>query len=495
MSTKLYQIEAIRQLESLTFSGRFDTEFGLMSKAGRAAFDVLIKHWPNAKSLLIVAGSGNNAGDGFILGRHAQLAGLNVTITTLSPTSSYKGPAREAVDACLASDITIQEYDGRLDSDADVIVDALLGIGIHGEVSDLYKTVIEQVKALQKPVFAIDVPSGLDADTGRAMGLAVEADLTVTFLALKQGLFTDTGPAHCGTVMLETLELPPSLFENVTPSAELMKWETLRLQLPKRHRDAHKGCYGHVLIIGGDYGMGGAVRMAAEGACRVGSGLVSVATRPEHVSVINSNRPEIMCHQVASADELEPLLEKATVVVIGPGLGKTEWAEALLECVLRYEHPKLLDADALNLLAQKPKHSDRWILTPHPGEASRLLDTTAKAIQDNRFAAAMALQEKYGGTIVLKGSGTIVRSEKMFPSVCPAGNPGMASGGMGDVLSGVIGGFIAQKLSLNDAAELGVMVHAMAADMAAQKEGERGLLATDLMQYIRHLVNPDEFPL
>jgi len=324
------------------------------------------------------------------------------------------------------------------------------------------------------------------------MSVAVKADLTVTFIAVKQGLLTHKGPAHCGTLVADSLQIPDRLFSEVSATAKVMEWKDMQARLPKRDRDAHKGRYGHVLIIGGDYGMGGAVRMAAEGACRVGSGLVSVATRPEHVPVVCTNRPEIMCHQVATAKDLEKLLQKATVVIIGPGLGKTEWAEMLLECVLAYDHPKLLDADALNLLSKIPSHSDQWVLTPHPGEASRLLACSTKAIQADRFAAIDSLQEKFGGVVVLKGAGTLIKAGKGLLKICNSGNPGMASGGMGDVLSGVIGGFMAQQLPLQLATEMGVMTHAMAADMAAKEGGERGLLATDLMQHLRFLVNPSE---
>ncbi|MCB1828182.1 MAG: NAD(P)H-hydrate dehydratase [Coxiellaceae bacterium] len=275
-------------------------------------------------------------------------------------------------------------------------------------------------------------------------------------------------------------------------SHRTLDWEALQRSLPKRDRDAHKGRFGHVLIIGGDYGMGGAVRMAAEAACRAGAGLVSVATRPEHVCVVSTDRPEIMCHQVQKSEDLTPLIEKATVIVIGPGLGKTDWAKMLLEKVLNASQPKLLDADALNLLSNQPKRSNQWVLTPHVGEAARLLDINVNDVQEDRDNTAKHLQEKYGGIIVLKGAGTIVQGPEGESAICTAGNPGMASGGMGDVLSGVIGGLLAQGLPLLKAAELGVLVHAMAADKAAEVGGERGLLATDLMNYIRLLVNPEE---
>ena len=278
----------------------------------------------------------------------------------------------------------------------------------------------------------------------------------------------------------------------MTTSHHILDWEIMRSLLPCRARDADKSKFGHVLVIGGDYGMGGAVRMAAEAAMRVGAGLVSVATRPEHVPVVISSRPEIMCHQVRTPEELSTLLSKATVLVIGPGLGKTDWAKMLLDTVLAEQHPKLLDADALNLLSEYPTRSDDWVLTPHPGEASRLLDTSVANIQENRLDSAKKIQKKYGGTTVLKGVNSIIYSGNSTPQICPAGNPGMASGGMGDVLSGVIGGLMAQGLAIEKAAALGVLVHSIAADRAAKQGGERGLLASDLMMHIRHIVNPED---
>jgi ADP-dependent NAD(P)H-hydrate dehydratase / NAD(P)H-hydrate epimerase len=262
--------------------------------------------------------------------------------------------------------------------------------------------------------------------------------------------------------------------------------------LPKRRRDTHKGDFGHVLVIGGDYGMGGAVRMAAEAAMRVGAGLVTVATRPEHLNVVTGARPEIMCSQVADANDLTPLLERSTIVVIGPGLGLSDWAQSLLAAVEQSALPVVVDADALNLLAQNPTSSDRWILTPHPGEAARLLDQTTEQVQADRYYAVSQLQQRYGGVAVLKGAGTLVQAADTITALCSAGNPGMASGGMGDVLSGVLGGLLAQKHSLLEAAEIGVMVHSMAADHAAEQGGERGLLATDVLQQLRLLVNPDD---
>lgn len=260
--------------------------------------------------------------------------------------------------------------------------------------------------------------------------------------------------------------------------------------LQPRARDANKGQFGHVLVVGGDYGFSGASRMAGEAALRVGAGLVSIATRPEHALVLNIARPELMCHGISSSQDLEPLIARANVIVVGPGMGRSPWAQKLLYTVLKSEkNVVVVDADGLNLLAEKPVKKSNWILTPHPGEAARLLKKTAQEIQQDRIKAITELQQKYGGVAVLKGAGTLVLGPDSGLFICKAGNPGMASGGTGDILSGVIGGLLAQGLSLIDAAKLGVLVHAMAGDLAAKEKGERGMIAMDLIPFLRQLVN------
>lgn len=261
--------------------------------------------------------------------------------------------------------------------------------------------------------------------------------------------------------------------------------------LKPRARDWHKGLSGHVLVVGGDYGFSGAPRMAAEAALRVGAGLASVATHPENALVMNVNRPEIMCHGVSSREDLLPLIQKATMIVLGPGLGQSAWSENMWQCVCDSDLPLVIDADGLNLLAKKNKSNSNWVLTPHPGEASRLLSVTAQQIQQDRLTAALEISKRYGGVCVLKGAGTLVAAPNSSPAICNKGNPGMASGGTGDVLSGVIGGLIAQGIPLGDAARLGVYIHAAAGDLAA-KQGERGMLAMDLMPYLRQLSNLEE---
>ncbi len=274
----------------------------------------------------------------------------------------------------------------------------------------------------------------------------------------------------------------------MTLSATPLTDDMLRAWLPPRARASHKGDYGHVLVVGGDHGMAGAVRLAGEAAARTGSGLVSIATRAAHAAVIAAACPELLCHGVECARDLRVLLQRASVVAIGPGLGQSAWAHDMLAAVLQMRLPRVVDADALNLLAQEPMQCDHWVLTPHPGEAARLLDMTTKQVQADRLQAAQALQQRYGGVCVLKGAGTLVCTSESV-AICEAGNPGMASAGMGDVLTGVIAGLLAQGLSLVDAACAGVYIHAKAGDRAAQ-EGERGLLASDVMPHLRKLVNP-----
>jgi NAD(P)H-hydrate epimerase len=384
---------------------------------------------------------------------------------------------------------------------SEVIVDGLLGTGLAGEVNADFARVILGMNQSGAGILALDIPSGLHADTGMALGACVHADVTVTFIGLKQGLFTGQGPHYCGEVVYNDLRLPPQVLMKIPPQAGLLSVAALAHHLAPRTRSAHKGYYGHVLVIGGDRGMAGAVRLAGEAALRVGAGLVSVASRAEHAVAISQARPELMCHGVESAGELRPLLANATVLAIGPGLGQGEWARALFSAALECGKPMVVDADALNLLAADPLRRDDWVLTPHPGEAGRLLGTGSQQVQADRFAAARELQRRYGGMLVLKGAGSLVCNQDQSIGVCSSGNPGMASGGMGDVLTGVIAGLMAQLGRANTrercsmlAARLGTCLHAQAGDAAAREAGERGLLASDLMPWLQAIANPSTKP-
>ncbi len=490
-SVPLYTASQVREFDRIAIEEQGIAGYTLMSRAGAALFDALRSRWPDARRVLVLCGAGNNAGDGYVVARLLLEADLDVRVLWLSDPGGLRGDARTAADACSDRGCDISPFTGVLPEDVDLVVDALLGTGLRRDLEGRWRQAVEAVNGLSKPVLAVDIPSGLHADTGAVKGAAIEADATVTFIGRKRGLYTAAGVHHCGTVLFDDLDVPAAVMRSVTAAGELMLQPPLgRLRQPRR-RDAHKGDCGHVLVIGGESGMAGAARLAAEAAARAGSGLVSVATRSVHAAQISAARPELMCHGVDEVSRLAPLLARATAVVVGPGLGQGRWAQALLARTLETELPLVVDADALNLLARDPARRGNWIITPHPGEAARLLSTTSAGVQGDRFAAAGKLAQRYAAVTVLKGAGTLVADSGggAPPRVCSGGNPGMASGGMGDVLSGLIGALVAQGLDLFDAASAGVCLHATAADDAAADGGERGLLAGDLMDGIRRQLN------
>lgn len=487
LPVNLYRAAQVREFDRIAIEEYGIPGAALMERAGRAAFEVLRAHWPQARRIVVVCGTGNNGGDGFVVARLAKQAGLEVCVLQVGEEGALRGDARAAYQALRAADVEVTPFSAAWLKDAELIVDALFGIGLGREVTGAWRAAIEAINNAHKHVLALDIPSGLDADTGAVMGAAVRASVTISYLALKQGLFTGAAPNHSGKVVFDDLNVPQEIVQHTAPSAVRLAPDNLpRLKL--RARDSHKGDYGRVLVIGGDHGMAGAARLAGEAAARTGAGLVYIATRAAHAPCISSQRPELLCYGVENAEQLQPLLGKADVIVIGPGLGLSPWAVELFNAVLRISLPLVVDADALNLLAQRPRTRANWVLTPHPGEAGRLLNCANNAIQRDRYHAARQLCPQYGGVVVLKGAGTLIAAEDAPVGVCTAGNPGMASAGMGDVLTGVIAGLVAQGMTLADAARLGVHLHAQAADEAA-RHGERGLLASDLFTPLRALVN------
>jgi ADP-dependent NAD(P)H-hydrate dehydratase / NAD(P)H-hydrate epimerase len=484
----LYTAAQVRELERRAVEDAGIPGATLMQRAGEAAWQQLKLQWPAAEHLLILCGTGNNAGDGYVLAQHALREELKVTVITLGDRLRLPQAAATARGDFLKAGGSERGFEGRLPA-ADVIVDALLGIGLDRALGGEWLKLVKEVNACQMPVLSIDIPSGLNADTGIEMGAAIRADLTITYIALKAGLFTGSGPECSGLLRFENLEAPSKLYGSLVPRARRLRSAAMReTALPRRRRDAHKGDYGKLLIVGGDHGMGGAVRLAAEAALRSGAGLVTVATQGAHVSGFLSGLPEAMVRGIESADDLKSLLEKATVVAVGPGLGRGNWGRALLKCVMAFDMPLVVDADALNLLAEAPHKHGRWILTPHPGEAGRLLGTDTATVQRDRYACVERIAERFDAVTVLKGAGSLIAAHGEATAVCTAGNPGMAAPGMGDVLTGVIAALVAQGLSLPEAARQGVYLHAAAGDLAA-RQGERGLMAGDLMDPLHHLVN------
>jgi NAD(P)H-hydrate epimerase len=485
----LYSTAQVRALDAHAINELGIPGYTLMKRAGEAALRYLRTRWPMAHRIVIVCGSGNNGGDGYVLARFAQAAGLTVTALAAASPEQLRGDARQAYQDFHASEGDVKPFAAEHLGAGEVIVDALLGTGLKGTVREDQAKVIRAVNAAATPVFALDVPSGLDSDAGTAAGEAVRADATVTFVGLKTGLYVGDGPEYAGTVFFDDLELSDAPQLGLSPRLTRIIEAEIHAALPRRPRAANKGDFGRVLIVGSGSGFPGAARLAGEASLRVGAGLVTVAVAPENVVAIAAGRPELICLGVKEEGVLKDALSHANVVAVGPGLGRTPWARAALHAVLASGKPLVVDADALNLLAEggaTPRED--WILTPHPGEAGRLLGENAHEVQHDRLAALDALLDRYHGTVVLKGAGTLVGALGRTPGLCERGNPGMATAGTGDVLTGTIAGILAQCADPWAAARAGVLVHAMAGDAAA-RGGERGVLATDLLRELPHCVN------
>ena len=489
----LYRAAEVRELDRVAIEELGIPGFTLMSRAARATFRVMLSRLSCPEALTVYCGTGNNGGDGYVIATLAHQRGVPVRVVQLGDVERIRGDALTARERAIEAEVLIEEFAQAAPPVEGVIVDALLGTGLSGEVRGDYAAAIAAINRSGCPVVAVDTPSGLCADTGKVLGVAVVADCTVSYIGMKQGLLTGAAPEFVGQLYFSDLMVPPQAYWRVAPSAQRVDLKALRHWLAPRAATAHKGHFGHVMVVGGDLGMAGAAMMSSQAAGRVGAGLVSCATRPEHIAALLAHSPEVMAHGVVSGQEVEPLLERASVLVVGPGLGRQSWGEQLLQKACQLSLPMVLDADALNLLSEgrvvTEAQRSHWILTPHPGEAARLLGCSTAEINADRFAAATALQQRYGGVVILKGCGTVIASDAGV-RVSGYGNPGMASGGMGDVLSGILGGLLAQGIPAAAAAALGVALHGRAADLAASS-GQRGLLATDLIPYLRPLVNPE----
>ncbi len=488
LPVSLYSPSQVRELDRRAIQDHGVPGYTLMTRAGEFTYRAIRERW-GSRPLVVVCGAGNNAGDGYVIARLALEAGCPARVVYLVEPDNLKGDAARAVADYAEAGGQWEAFNGKLSGGEVATVDALLGTGLDRPVSGRFADAVAAINAGSGPVLAVDVPSGLNADTGAVMGTAVRADVTATFVGMKCGLLTGKGPEFCGAVLYDSLGVPPEVFDGMEAKATRLTANDAIRALAPRPRDAHKGISGHVLIVGGGPGMPGAARLAGDAALRSGAGLVSVATRPEHVAAVAAGRPELMCRGVDDGPALAPLLERATVVAVGPGLGQTPWAKDLLKTVLASALPVVLDADALNLLAGSPTDRGNWILTPHPGEAARLLGQDTASIQENRFGAVKELAARYAAVAVLKGAGSLVCDTYGHISLCDAGNPGMAVAGMGDVLTGVIAGLLAQTHDPETSARVGVLLHAMAGDDAS-RIGERGMMASDLLPWIRRHANP-----
>ena len=487
-SSSLYTAAQVRELDRLAIEVAGIPGYTLMSRAGAACWEALRARWPHARSLLVLCGAGNNGGDGFVVARLALAANWPVQVLQLGESGRLQGDALTAQADFVAAGGQVSPFTAAASLDADIIVDAMLGTGVDRPLAGDWALAVERVNQSGLPVLAVDLPTGLQADTGAVSGATVHADMTVTFIGRKAGLYTGVGPDYAGATKFADLDVPEAVYQQVPPAAQLARQVALGPLAGLRVRTAHKGQHGRVLVIGGGEGMAGAARLAGEAALRSGAGLVSLATHPDHAAFVGAACPELICHAVVTAAELRRLIQSASVLLVGPGLGRSSWAQTLLAAVLEASQPLVIDADALNLLASAPARRVHQVLTPHPGEAARLLHQDTAIIQRDRFAAAQAISQTYGGTTVLKGAGTVIHADDKLPVVCGAGNPGMATAGMGDVLAGVIAALIAQGMDTHEAAVAGVCAHACAGDAAAVR-GERGMLARDVITELRGVLN------
>jgi len=488
LPTNIYSVAAVRETDRTTIEDHGVPGYTLMTRAAAAAVREARERFPDAQRWQIICGAGNNGGDGYVMARLAAQDGIVVSVISLIDPEKLTGDAATAWGDFAAEGGVVMPWAGDLDDQADLLVDGILGSGLERAVGGEFADAVAKINAHRAPVLALDIPTGLHGDSGAVLGTAVRADLTVTFVGLKSGLFLGDAPAHCGAIRFADLDIPDSYRDGIEPAYRSVDDARLLAELGPRARGAHKGDFGHVLVIGGGEGMPGAVRLAGEAALRTGAGRVSVATHPSHAAILIATRPELMSHAVDDASDLEPLLEKTDVVAFGPGLGQSGWARALYARIAESSLPAIWDADALNLLATSPAQAANRVITPHPGEAATLLETRTASVQADRPSALASLVAKYGGTAVLKGAGSLVSTDST-PFLCVSGNPGMAAPGMGDVLTGIIAGLLAQGLRMEDAAAMGVEVHARAGDRAA-RAGERGLIASDLISELRAVLNP-----
>jgi hydroxyethylthiazole kinase-like uncharacterized protein yjeF len=480
----LYSAAQARALDSrLIEAGTPGIE--LMQRAADAVFRALRRRWPEAQAVTVMAGHGNNAGDGYLLAALARRAGLHVQVLAVTEPGRLHGDAATAYAEAQAAGVAIGSWTEQSVLEG-IVVDALLGTGVDGEVRSPYAEAIAAINDSGLPVLAVDIPSGLSSDTGQILGCAVKAELTVTFIGLKFGLFTGQAPDIVGALAFDALLAEPALVADAPCLARRLAPASLPRPAP-RPPTAHKGRYGQVLVIGGDHGTGGAALLAAESTLRTGAGMVSLATRSAHVGAALTRLPEVMVKATDSANQLMGLLEAAEVLVVGPGMGQQAWGRSLLSAAANAPRAQVWDADALNLLATGDfKLPAGCVITPHPGEAARLLGVSTAQIQSDRASAARRLAETFSAVCVLKGAGSLIAAPDGRLALCDKGHPAMATGGLGDVLCGVIAALMAQHLAPYEAACLAVWLHAT----AGQLEGVhgRGLAATDVIPTIRRLL-------
>lgn len=483
----------------------------LMRRAGQGATRALLAAFPRLarRRVVVVCGKGNNGGDGFVIAHELKKKGIAVDVFLAGGESQVKGDAALALQAWrrgrgkvrgLRSADDVGVLQERLEGAA-CIVDALFGTGLKGEVKGVAADIIALLNASGVPIFAVDIPSGLDSDLGTPLGSAIQAEATATFAFAKIGQVVHPGVQHCGHLTIVDIGIAPEAVDDVTPQAVLLDEGEVSPLVPRREPTAHKGDAGHVVIIAGSRGKTGAAILASRAAARGGAGLVTAAVAESQQAIVAAGLLEAMSeilpdeggHLGFDEMRLREVLRGKAAVVCGPGLGTGDGAQVTVEWLLAQRSiPMVLDADGLNLFAALLREGDveradaPLVLTPHPGEMSRLSGRSTAEIQADRVTAARNFATSQGCVLVLKGARTVVAAPDGRIAINPTGNPGMASGGMGDVLAGLIGALLAQRLDAFDAACLGVHLHGHAADLIAAEQGMIGLLAGDVAEALPH---------
>ncbi|AAZ27877.1 bifunctional ADP-dependent NAD(P)H-hydrate dehydratase/NAD(P)H-hydrate epimerase [Colwellia psychrerythraea] len=505
--TSVYTANQVLKNEANVARSQGIAMYELMHSAGAAVFTQLSLSWPNAKHLLILCGKGNNGGDGFVVAKLAHQAKIKVSVLLTCDVSQLKGDALSAYQAMIFAGVSLIVED-RVNKHAEslaiindfsgeVIVDALFGIGFTGQLTPRLQEFVTSINHQKAKVISIDVPSGLCATTGEVQGESIEgqaiiADITLTFIVYKQGLLTGQAANFVGELFLAPLAMNNAFTKQVQTNNHYAQYK-LPLNQPKRLPSSHKGDSGLLLTIGGSDTMPGAIRLASESALRCGAGLVAVSCHKNNQMFIMNGRPELMLAPETSALlEASTQLYKAKAYLVGPGLGQSDQAKQLFELISKTSQTQnkttVIDADALILLSETKQQCNHWVLTPHPKEAAALLQCDVASIEADRFSAVRAIAKQYGGICLLKGAGTLI-SDGERVVINNSGNSGMASGGMGDVLSGIISALVMQSDNNFYSTCLAAYIHGAAADIIANKNGQRGLLASDLFIPLQQLLN------
>lgn len=506
---KLVKAEEMKTIDRRASQEYMIPSLLLMENAGLRVVESIRAILPegNRTRVIILAGKGNNGGDGLVVGRHLANSGTSIDLFLLGDADALTPDARVNYDILHKMGIPIQpltlekHLPGLMTAllQADLVVDAIYGIGFRGRLNDFETKVADLLNRSRVPVLAVDIASGVEADTGKVHGSAVKANYTVTLALPKLGLITSPGSEYTGQLSVADISIPRSLLEDPALKMNLIDATAIKGWLTPRAADTHKGTYGHVLVVGGSVGMTGAVTMTSCAALRCGAGLVTAALPEPQMPILDAAAMEVMSRalpvtslggiSIDALPVLESLLGTCSVCAVGPGMSRYQEANAILRFILENAGvPVLIDADGINALASDPDVlSDRQVpvvITPHPRELARLTGLTVEEIQHNRIEVASRYAVNWGITIVLKGHQTVVACPHGDVHINSSGNPGMATAGSGDVLSGIITGLIAQGLKTQQAAVAGVYIHGRAGDQAAADVGQRGMIAGDIIDYL-----------